>query len=60
MVRAVEPQQDKKLEAMNENGAAENNPKMPKYIPIPDDEFEASLKYGLEKYEEIWKSLADK
>jgi hypothetical protein len=60
MIRAVEPKKNKKPETTNENGATTSNVKEIKYVPIPDDEFEASLKYGLEKYKEIWKSLADK
>ena len=60
MVRATEPKKNKKLATPSENGAAANSPKTPKYIPIPDDEFEASLKYGLEKYDHIWRNLADK
>ena len=60
MVGAVEPKKNKKPETTSENGAAESNATETKYVPIPDDEFEASLKYGFEKYDEIWKSLADK
>jgi hypothetical protein len=60
IARAVDPKKNKKTETTNESGAVENNSLKTKYVPIPDDKFEATLKYGLEKYKEIWKSLADK
>ena len=60
MVRAVEPKKNRGPETKSENGASDRNATETKYIPIPVDEYRASIKYGLEKYKEIWKSLADK
>ena len=60
MVRATEPKKNKKLATPSENGANASNTPKTKYVDIPDDEFEALLKEGFEKYDHIWKSLADK
>ncbi len=60
MARTTEPQQDRKRATTHDNGATANNAPNTKYVPIPDDEFEALLKEGIEKYDAIWKSLADK
>ncbi len=60
MVRAVDPKKNKKPIATNENRATENNASKTEYVPIPDDVFEALMKEGIEKYDAIWKSLADK
>ena len=60
MVGAVEPKKNKQPETTSENGAAESNTTETKYVPIPDDVFEALMKEGFEKYDAIWKSLADK
>jgi hypothetical protein len=60
MIRAVEPKKNKKPETTNENGATANNTPKTEYVPIPDDVFEALMKEGFEKYDAIWKSLADK
>ncbi len=60
MVGAVEPKKNKKPETTSENGTAESNATGTKYVPIPDDVFEALMKEGFEKYDAIWKSLADK
>ena len=60
MVRATEPEKNRKLQAARENSSIDNGAKGTKYILISEDEFKAHLEYGLERYKEIWKSLADK
>lgn len=60
MVRAVDPKKNKKTETTNKSGTDANTTPKTKYVPIPDDEFEALMKEGIEKYDAIWKSLADK
>ena len=60
MVRAIEPKKNKKHVTTNENGAAESNARTPQPAGIPEDVFDALFEEGIEKYDEIWKSLADK
>ena len=60
MVRAAEPKKNKKPATTNENGASESNARTPQPAGIPDDVFDALFQEGIEKYDAIWKSLADK
>ncbi len=60
MVRSVDPNKNKKPETTNEIAVPRNNAPKTKYAPIPDDVFEALMKEGIEKYDHIWRSLADR
>ena len=60
MVRATEPQKDEHRQVQPENTACKNHDMKTEYVGISDDEFEALMKEGIEKYDHIWRSLADK
>ncbi len=60
MARATDSQQNVNLQATTETAVSENHDNGTKYVPIPEEKFKARLKYALEKYDEIWKSLSDK
>ncbi len=60
MAQVIEPKKDKNHQATANNGACEDHDKKTKYVGIPDDKFEELLKEGFEKYDHIWRSLADK
>ena len=60
MVRATEPQKDKKRQAPPPNIVSDNLANGTKYVLVPEEKFRERLKYALEKYDEIWKSLSDK
>ena len=60
MIRATEPQKDEKRQAMDGNAVSDSHANGTKYVLVPEEKFKARLKYALEKYDEIWKSLSDK
>jgi len=60
MIRAAEPREDEKRQAATEITVSENHTNGTKYVLVPEEKFKARLKYALEKYDEIWKSLSDK
>jgi hypothetical protein len=60
MIRATEPQKDRMHEATSENDTAKNSAETTQHIGLSRKKFNVLLEEGIEKYDDIWKSLADK
>ncbi len=60
MVRAVDPKKNNKRPIVHDYGAAVSNAKTHQPAGIPPEVFDALFEEGIEKYDAIWKSLADK